>query len=182
MGRGSASERARVAIGDGDAHYDRKGVRSVHVSARPGCVWDRRLDEAANGVTRVGRMDQAIALDVAHALALKTIAASETDPRRRRVLDLTREGIEAQTKRRSVPAATLASYAGEYEGGRTLAVDAGRLMYSGRAGAPPEPLVPLSDSTFAFGAVRLAFERDGSRTRLRVTPPEAEALTYWRVK
>jgi hypothetical protein len=43
--------------------------------------------------------------------------------------------------------------------------------------------VPLSDSTFALGAIRYAFERDASgKFRLRITPPEGEPLTYARVK
>jgi hypothetical protein len=48
----------------------------------------------------------------------------------RRVLDLTRETIEAQATPRTIAAATLDKYAGEYEGGRTLTVQSGRLMYS----------------------------------------------------
>jgi hypothetical protein len=47
----------------------------------------------------------------------------------------------------------------------------------------PEPLIALNDSTFAFGAARLSFERDAAGSvRLRVTPPEGEPLTYARVK
>jgi hypothetical protein len=56
-------------------------------------------------------------------------------------------------------------------------------MYSGRAGVPPEPLIALTDSTFALGAVRLAFEPiESGRFQLRITPPEGESLTYARVK
>jgi len=143
---------------------------------KTGAEWERV------GVTPDVPVDQARALEVAHALALKTIAAKETDERWRRVLDLTREGIEAQASPRTVAAATLAGYAGTYEGGRTVTVDAGRLMFSPRPGAPPEPLVPLTDSTFALGALRVAFERDAGGTRLRITPVEGEALTYGRVK
>ena len=143
---------------------------------KTGAEWERV------GVTPDVPVDQARALEVAHALALKTIAAKETDERWRHVLDLTREGIEAQASPRTVAAAALAGYAGTYEGGRTVTVDAGRLMFSPRPGAPPEPLVPLTDSTFALGAIRVAFERDGGGTRLRITPVEGEALTYGRVK
>jgi retinol-binding protein 3 len=146
------------------------------VDPKTGAEWERV------GVTPDVPVDQARALEVAHALALKTIAANEQDPRIRRVLELTRETVEAQATPRTIAAATLEKYAGEYEGGRTLTVQGGRLMYSPRAGAPPEALVPLSDSAFAFGAVRIAFERDGNRTRLRATPPEGEPLTYARVK
>jgi len=144
---------------------------------KTGAEWERI------GVTPDVPVDPGRALDVAHALALKTIAASTTDARWRRMLDLTREGIEAQASPRSVPAATLGAYAGEYETGRTLTVDNGRLMYSPRPGFLSEPLIALSDSTFAFGAARLSFERDAAGgIRLRVTPPEGEPLTYARVK
>jgi hypothetical protein len=144
---------------------------------KTGAEWERI------GVTPDVRVDPGRALDVAHALALKTIAASTTDARWRRMLDLTREGIEAQASPRTVPAATLGAYAGEYETGRTLTVDNGRLLYSPRPGFLAEPLIALSDSTFAFGAARLSFERDAAGgIRLRVTPPEGEPLTYARVK
>jgi hypothetical protein len=146
------------------------------VDPKSGAEWERV------GVTPDVKVDQAQALDVAHALALKTIAATETDSRRVTVLNLTREAIEAQANPRAVPAALLAAYAGEYEGGRQVAVEAGRLTYSPRPGAPPDPLVALSDNTFAFGATRLSFERDGSRYLLRFAPAGVEALTYRRTK
>jgi len=64
-----------------------------------------------------------------------------------------------------------------------LSVENGRLMYSPRPGSLPEPLIALNDSTFAFGAARLSFERDAAGSvRLRVTPSEGEPLTYARVK
>lgn len=144
---------------------------------KTGAEWERV------GVTPDVPVDQARALDVAHALALKEIAAKETDARWRRILDLTREGIEAQASPRAVAAATLAAYAGEYVGGRVVTVDGGRLMYSARVGLPPEPLIALTDTTFALGAARLTFEPDGPRRfRLRTTPPDGEPLTYARVK
>jgi len=144
---------------------------------KTGAEWERV------GVTPDVPVEPARALDVAHALALKTIAANEKDARWRRMLDLTREGIEAQASARTVAAATLSAYAGEYETGRTVTVDNGRLMYSGRPGLPPDPLITMNDSTFALGAARFSFERAGSgKFRLRVTPPEGESLTYARVK
>jgi retinol-binding protein 3 len=143
---------------------------------KTGAEWERV------GVTPDVPVDQVRALDVAHALALKTIAANEQDPRMRRVLDLTRETIEAQATPRTIAPATLNTYVGEYDGGRTVAVEGGRIMFSPRPGAPPDALVALNDTTFAFGATRIGFERDGSRVRLRMTPPEGEALTYARVR
>jgi hypothetical protein len=142
---------------------------------RSGKEWERV------GVVPDVPVDQAQALDVAHALALKTIAATEQDPRRRHVLELTRETIEAQAKGRTVPAALLTAYAGEYDGGRAVSTDGGHLLYSPRPGAPPETLVALSDSGFAMGPTRLTFERSGTARRLRIAPPEGESLTYERV-
>jgi hypothetical protein len=142
-----------------------------------GAEWERV------GVVPDVKVDPAHALEVAHALALKTIIANEPDERRRHALDLTREALEAQASPHTVPVAKLQGYVGEYEGGRTVALEDGRLTYSGRVGLPTDPLVPLNDSTFAFGVVRLSFDRDASgKTRLRLTPPEGEALTYNRVK
>ena len=147
------------------------------VDPKTGAEWERV------GVIPDVPVDPARALDVAHALALKSIAEKETDARWRRILDLTREGIEAQASPRTVATSTLASYAGQYAGGRTVTVESGRLMYSAREGMLPEPLVTLTDATFALGAVRLAFERDASgKIQLRITPPEGEPLTYQRVK
>jgi len=144
---------------------------------KTGAEWERV------GVTPDVPVEPARALDVAHALALKTIATNEKDARWRRILDLTREGIEAQASPRTVAAATLGAYTGEYETGRTVTAENGRLMYSARPGLPPEPLIAMNDSTFALGAARFSFERAGSgKFRLRVTPPEGESLTYARVK
>ncbi|MBV9880783.1 MAG: S41 family peptidase [Gemmatirosa sp.] len=140
---------------------------------RTGREWERV------GVRPDVAVDQARALDAAHALALGAIAARETDPARRQVLALTKETIEAQAAPRAVPAAMLGTFAGSYDGGRTVSLDDGRLGYSPRPGAPPEPLVALGEATFGMGATRLTFERDGDRvTRLRITLPTGEALTY----
>jgi hypothetical protein len=144
---------------------------------RTGAEWERV------GVKPHVEVDQARALDVAHAMALDTLAKRDTSARRRQTLALLRETVLAQASRRAVPAGLLAEYAGEYDGGRTVSVDdAGRLQYSPRLGAPPEPLVPLTDSTFAMGTARLAFERDGARVaRLRVTLPD-DVVAYRRVR
>ncbi|HUQ82189.1 MAG TPA: S41 family peptidase [Gemmatimonadaceae bacterium] len=171
---GAGHNNANLDIGEG---FNASISFTRVVDPKTGAEWERV------GVTPDVPVDQAKALDVAHVLALKTIAASESDPRRRRVLDLTREGIEAQVTPRVVPTATLRRYVGEYDGGRMVAVDGNALTFSARPGAPPDPTVALTDSTFAFGALRLAFERDASgRTIVRLTPPEGESLTYARVK
>jgi hypothetical protein len=170
---GAGHNNAVMSIGNG---FNSSISFTRVVDPKTGAEWERV------GVTPDVKVDQARALDVAHALALKTIAAGETDPRRVTVLNLTREAIEAQTNPRAISASLLSAYAGEYEGGRTVGVDAGRLTYASRAGAPPEPLVALSDNLFALGATRMSFERDGSRFRLKIAPTGAEPLTYARVK
>ena len=59
----------------------------------------------------------------------------------------------------------------------------GQLLFSGRPGAPREVMLPLSDSPFAIRATRFAFEPlGGGKIRLRVTPPNGEALTYERIR
>lgn len=171
---GAGHNNAILDLGDG---FNASVSFTRVMDPRTGAEWERV------GVTPDVPVDPVRALDVAHALALERIAASQTDARWRRLLDLTREGIEAQASPHTVPAATLGTYAGEYATGRTLSLDNGRLMYSPRPGFLAEPLIALSDSTFAFGAARLSFEQDAAgNLRLRVTPPEGEPLTYARVK
>ena len=77
---------------------------------KTGAEWERV------GVIPDVQVDQARALDVAHALALKTIAANETDPRRKRMLDLTREAIEAQASPRVVAAGDAREVRGRVRG------------------------------------------------------------------
>ena len=171
---GAGHNNANLDIGQG---FNASISFSRVTDPKTGAEWERV------GVTPDVPVEPARALDVAHVLALKAIVANEQDPRRRRQLELARESIEAQSSARKVAAATLQSYAGEYDGGRTVAVEEGRLTYSPRLGYPADALIPLSDSTFALGAARLSFERAVSgKFRLRVTPPEGESLTYARVK
>ena len=171
---GAGHNNANVDLGEGFA----ASISFTRVTdPKTGAEWERV------GVTPDIRVDQAQALDVAHAHALKTIAATEPDPRRKRVLDLTREAVEAQATPRAIPAATLSAYVGEYEGGRRVALDGRSLTYSPRPGAPPDALIALSDSTFAFNSLlRLSFVRANGRMRLIATPPEGEPLSYAKVR
>jgi hypothetical protein len=166
---GAGHNNANLDVGEG---FNASISFTRVVDPKTGAEWERV------GVTPDVPVDQTKALDVAHGLALRTIAAGETDPRRRRVLDLTRESVEAQANPRTVPIATLRTYVGEYDGGRTIALDGSQLTYSARPGFPPDPIVALNDTTFAVGALRLTFERGV----VRLTPPEGESLTYARVK
>jgi hypothetical protein len=143
---------------------------------KTGAEWERV------GVKPDVMVDQARALDVAHAQALGRIAATERDGERRRVLELVKESVEAQASPRRISPAVLASYVGRYEGGRSLTVVNGELRYAPRPGAPSETLVPLNDTTFALGATRYTFERQGGRVRVKAQFPDGESLTWGMVE
>ncbi len=143
---------------------------------RTGEEWERV------GVMPDMKVDQARALDVAHAQALGKIASAEQDAERRRVLELVKESVEAQASPRRVSPAVLASYVGRYEGGRMLTVVNGELRYAPREGAPPETLVPLDDTTFALGATRYRFERKGGRVVVTARFPDGESLVWGKLE
>ena len=143
---------------------------------KTGAEWERI------GVQPTVRVDQAKALETAEVLALKQIAAKQTDAEDREYSDRLRESIEAQLTPVSVAATTLASYAGEYEGGRRVWVEDGQLYYSSRPGSPADVLVPLGSGRFAVGAMRFLFEGTGSAAKMRITRVGAGTLSYARVK
>jgi hypothetical protein len=92
------------------------------------------------------------------------------------------EFLSAKLTPRAVPAATLAAYAGVYEGPRTFTVEDGHLVYRPRPGFPPDTLVALSDSVFARGVTRIGFEHDThGGTLVRLTVPERGSLTFPRL-
>jgi hypothetical protein len=98
------------------------------------------------------------ALDVAHALAIRAVAARTSDPARKRTLSLTAEAVAARARPHRVPPALLARYAGTY-GERTLTVRGDTLVFR-RVPFPPHPLVALDDTTFALDVVqRVTVER-----------------------
>ena len=104
------------------------------------------------------------------------------DAERKATLAALDEALGAQLHPRAVPAKTLASYVGDYEGGRTVRLAGDKLTYSNRAGAPADTLVALSDSTFAIGEKRVAFEKGaGGVLQVRLSAPGGGALTYARV-
>jgi hypothetical protein len=109
---------------------------------RTGREWERV------GVQPDVAVDPDSALDVAHILALKAIAARTSDPVRKRTLGLTAEVMTARAHPRHVPAALLARYVGRY-GERTLTVKDGGLVFR-RIPYPPRPLIAIDDSTFSL--------------------------------
>ena len=110
------------------------------------------------------------ALDVAHAHALRRLAAAAAGPDRAR-LEAMAEGIAARGAPRD-PALPLAAYAGSF-GERRILAEGGRLYYQ-RGSRPRIALITLGGNRFAFNddpAYRLTFETQGeSATAFRVEP------------
>ncbi len=110
------------------------------------------------------------ALDVAHAVALRRLAANAAGPDRAR-LEAMAEGIAARAEHRAT-ALPLAAYSGSY-GERVVSVGDGRLWMR-RGGRAPLALVPLGGNLFTSEIdpdVRLTFEVSGaSATALGLGP------------
>ena len=183
LGRAQVIGQATAGAGHNNALLDAGRGFAVSISftrvadPKTGAEWERI------GVQPNVVVDQADALLTAQSLALKSIAArSGADAEQQQLVGGVLEWVEGQLHPRSVAASTLASYAGEYEGGRKMWVVGERLLYSVRPGAPADTLVALSDSTFAKMATRIAFEKapTGS-TQVRITAG-GSSLTYSKVK
>ena len=116
------------------------------------------------------------ALTTAHVHALKRLAEAEADPVRKRALTLNAEALAARPV--AVPQATLARYAGEYEGGRLVTLKDGQLYFQPGPNFPPDQMVPLSENVFSIlltmrasfvdGAIRMSYADGTSRTFPRV--------------
>ena len=169
---GAGRNNAVVAVGHG---FGASISFTRVVDPKSGQEWERV------GVQPTIAVPQARALDLAHVRALETIAASEQNPQRKRMLELSRETLEAQLTPRRVPPAVMASYVGDYQGGRNVALINGALMYAPRPGLPPDQLIALGEDTFGLGATRFIFEREGGRVaRLRVRFPDGESMVFQR--
>jgi hypothetical protein len=102
------------------------------------------------------------ALDVAHALALRRLAAAAEGPERAR-LEATAEGVAARGERRT-PALPLAAYAGAY-GERSIIAEDGQL-YVRRGQRARTALIPMGGNVFAYDsdpAIRLDFQVAANR-------------------
>lgn len=142
--------------------------------ARTGAEWERV------GVQPDVRVDPELALQAAHAAALRTIAASDSSARRSAVRIA--EALEAQLRPVAVDERLLSRYAGTYEGGREVRLVRGQLVYHPRPGALAEPMVPLGRDTFAVtGDTRLSFAGEGAATRLTTESADGTRLSYPRV-
>ena len=113
------------------------------------------------------------ALVVAHAEALKRMAAAATDSSLATVLSWARDALLARARPHRVSATTLASYAGTYDT-RVISLENGKLWYQRAANRAKEELTPIDDRTFALGeASRIEFLKEGTRitgVRLYMTP------------
>ena len=99
------------------------------------------------------------ALSVAHAMALREIAAKATDPQKKTVLERTAQCVEAKARPVVLEAAKLGAIAGTYEGDRRVEIVDGRAVIRLRPGMMGEELVPLPDGSFALqmaGRMRFA--------------------------
>jgi len=116
------------------------------------------------------------ALDTAHRLALRAIAARTADRERKRALELTVEAMDAQAHPHRVPPGLLARYAGTY-GERTLTLRGDTLMFR-RSPHPARPLIALDDSTFALATVeRLTIQgARGPTPRLRLVRENGDTV------
>ena len=110
------------------------------------------------GVAPDVAVPRAAALDQAHLLALKALAAKGGD------YAWPIAGLEARLNPPAPDAAALAAYAGDY-GERTVRLENGTLIFQ-RQGREAQPLTPLAADLFAFvndEHTRARFRREGGR-------------------
>jgi C-terminal processing protease CtpA/Prc len=153
------------------------GISITRVTdARSGLEWE------GTGVQPDLRVPPEQALEVAHAAALRRVAAQQADARQRRPLELLAESIEARVKPVSMDAARLARFAGRYDEGRAVTFQDGRLWYQRRPNVMPDELVPLADQRFALnGSQRVSFEPRGNGFVLTIESPDGTRLSYARL-
>lgn len=145
------------------AHGFMAGVSITRVSdPRTGREWE------AIGVQPDVAVDAERALAVAHAAALRRLAAADGDEERRRRLEWTAEWVEARDRGARPDAARASQLAGDYEGDRRVALRDGRLWYR-RAGGPASELVPLGGDLFSMdGESRVRFAGGGPSPALTI--------------
>ncbi|MBK5257575.1 MAG: S41 family peptidase [Vicinamibacteria bacterium] len=124
-------------------------------------------------------VDPEQALFAAHAAALKTVLTVTRDANRSPLLTRLLETVEARARGASPVGKSPNRLAGAYEG-RAVAVRAGQLWYSRRAGGLSEPLVFLGEDRYALGAQRLRFAESGGIMALTVEQADGTQLTFRR--
>lgn len=122
------------------------------------------------------------ALSVAHAMALREIAAKATDPQKKTVLERTAQCVEAKARPVVLEAAKLGAIAGTYEGDRRVEIVDGRAVIRLRPGMMGEELVPLPDGSFALQmAGRMRFATGSPSPSVTVERADGSTSTYARV-
>lgn len=137
-----------------------------------GREWERE------GVQPDVRVPAERALDAAHAAALRTVAQRAGGDAQRALLARTLETVEARLKDVRPEAASLARWAGVYDGGQRVELSDGRLWYRRRAAVMADALVPLGGDRFAAGTTRFAFAMDGATPRLTIERADGSRLDY----
>ena len=143
---------------------------------RSGKEWERV------GVQPELVVDREVALQAAHAAALRRVAERTDDARVKRSVLRIAEGAEASVRPVAVDAARLARFAGKYEGGREVTFRDGALLYYPRVGVLAERLIPLGNDSFALlGDARVLFTGEGGATRLVTETADGTRLSYARL-
>lgn len=132
-----------------------------------GAEWERV------GVQPTVEAPPAKALDVAHALALRTVAQRSDDPIRAGQLRALATIADARVENRVASAAALANAPGRYTDGRLVEAVGGTLWYTGLNGIRTE-LLALADDWFALGDQKARF--DGQR--MSVQRPDGSTYAF----
>jgi hypothetical protein len=101
------------------------------------------------GVQPDVRVDAERALGVAHAAALRGIAAKTEDDGRRRRLEMLAAWVAAKDQPATIAPERAAAYAGRYEGDRSVSLEAGKLVYR-RADMLTITMTPIGESRFSL--------------------------------
>lgn len=119
----------------------------------------------------------AVALEVAHAHALRRIAERLDDPLRAAQLRGLAETTDARASGLTASATVLSAAPGRYTGGRLVEARASTLWYTGLNGQRTE-LVALPNDWFALGDQRVRFEQD----RMVVQRPDGSTYAFDRMR
>ncbi len=138
-----------------------------------GAEWERKGIEPDIPATQ----DEGIG--IAHMKALDLLAAATADSTYRKTLEWTRNAVRARTTPVKVSEQTLRGYAGTYDQ-RLVKFERGRLFYLRDSTRPPQPLLPVTETSFVLGdGIAVDFIRDGDRiVAMRVTPPAGAPSTF----
>jgi hypothetical protein len=160
------------SIGNGFA----VGVSITRVmDARTGLEWE------GAGVQPDVKVAPELALDVAHAAALRRVAPTRSGMERA-LLERTAESLDARVKPVAVDAAKLRQWVGAYDEGRSIVYRDGRLWYIRREGVMADEMIPLAGDRFAVNGAALVNFVSGPRVVMTVEGPDGTRLSYVRLR